>query len=62
MTEAEAKGVIGLSKQLVAGLPAQFLALLLINLVVVGGLFWHMDSQLDARERVLIKLVETCGK
>jgi hypothetical protein len=62
MTEAEAKGIVGLSKQLVTALPAQFLLLLLINILLVGGFIWHMDSQLDARERVLIKLVETCGK
>jgi hypothetical protein len=62
MTEAEAKGIVGLSKQLVTALPAQFLLLLLINILLVGGFVWHMDSQLDARERVLIKLVETCGK
>jgi hypothetical protein len=62
MTEAEAKGIVGLSRQIVAALPAQFLLLLLINILLVGGFVWHMDSQLDARERVLIKLVETCGK
>jgi hypothetical protein len=62
MTEAEAKGIVGLSKQLVTALPAQFLLVLLINILLVGGFIWHMDSQLDARERVLIKLVETCGK
>jgi hypothetical protein len=62
MTKTEAKGLLGLGKSLVTGLPGQFLALLLINLVIVGGLFWHMGDQLDARERVLLKLVETCNK
>lgn len=62
MTDEEAKGVIGLGRQLILGLPAQFLALLAINLVIVGGLFWHMDTQLEARERVLVKLIETCSK
>jgi hypothetical protein len=62
MTEEETKGLVGLGSKLIGGLPAQFLALLVINLVVVGGLFWHLGNQLDARERVLIKLVETCGK
>lgn len=62
MTEGEAKGLIGLSSKLVGALPAQFLLLLLINVILIGGFLWHMNSQLDARERVLIKLVETCGR
>jgi hypothetical protein len=62
LTDEEAKGLVGLGSKLVGGLPAQFLALLMINLVVVGGLYWHMGDQLDARERVLMKLVETCSK
>jgi hypothetical protein len=62
MTEEESKSVLGLGGKLVAALPSQFLALMLVNVVIVGGLFWHMDSQLEARERVLMKLVETCGK
>jgi hypothetical protein len=62
MTEEETKGLVGLGSKLIGGLPAQFLALLLVNVLVVGGLIWHMDSQLDARERVLIKLIETCRK
>jgi hypothetical protein len=62
VTDEEAKGIVGLGKQLITGLPAQFLALVVINLVVVGGLFWHMDNQLEARERVLMKLVESCAK
>jgi len=35
---------------------------MLVNLLMVGGLFYHMDSQLQARERVLMKIIETCGK
>jgi hypothetical protein len=62
MTDEEAKGIIGLGRQLINGLPAPFLALLAVNVVVVGGLFWHMGNQLDARERVLLKLVENCSK
>jgi len=61
VTEEETKSVLGLGGKLIAGLPAQFLALMVLNLVVVGGFVWHMDSQLDARERVLIKLIETCS-
>jgi hypothetical protein len=52
---------VKLGRQLIAVLPAQFLAMLLLNVLIVGGFVWHMDSQLEARERVLIKLIETCG-
>lgn len=62
MTEGEAKGLIGLSSKLLSALPAQFILLLLINVLLVGGFVWHMDKQLDARERVLMKLVESCGR
>lgn len=62
MTDEETRGLVGLGKQLLMGLPAQFLALMLVNVVLVGGLFWHLDSQLESRERVLMKMVETCGR
>ena len=61
MTEEETKGLLGIGRQLVAGLPAQFLALVLVNVLLIGGWLWHMDSQLAARERVLLKLVESCS-
>ena len=61
MTEEETKSVLGLGSKLITGLPAQFLALVVINVIVLGGLFWHLDSQLESRERVLMKMVETCS-
>jgi hypothetical protein len=61
VTEEETKSVLGLGSKLITGLPAQFLALVVINVIVLGGLFWHLDSQLESRERVLIKMVETCS-
>lgn len=61
MTTEETQGLVGLGSKLISGLPGQFLALLVINLVVVGGLFWHLGDQLDARERILAKLVENCS-
>ena len=60
LTEEQAHGIIGLGSKLVGSLPAQFLSLALVNLVIVGGLFWHLDSQLAARERVLAQLVSAC--
>jgi hypothetical protein len=61
VTEEETKTVLGLGSKLITGLPAQFLALVVINVIVLGGLFWHLDSQLESRERVLMKMVETCS-
>jgi hypothetical protein len=61
VTDEETKTVLGLGSKLITGLPAQFLALVVINVIVLGGLFWHLDSQLESRERVLMKMVETCS-
>jgi len=61
VTEEETKSVLGLGGKLIGGLPAQFLALAIVNVVVLGGLFWHLESQLESRERVLLKMVETCS-
>jgi hypothetical protein len=61
VTEEDARGLVGLGRKALE-LPAQFLALLVVNILIVGGFVWHMDSQLQARERVLIRLIETCGK
>ena len=61
MTEEETKSVLGLGGKLIGGLPAQFLALAIVNVVGLGGLFWHLESQLESRERVLVKMVETCS-
>ena len=61
MTEEQANGLLGLAGKLTTSLPAQFLALLLLNLLVVGGLLWIEDRRADAREHVLIKLLDTCG-
>ena len=60
MTDEQARGLFGLGSKLVGGLPAQFLALALVNIVLLGGLFWHLNAQLDARERVLAQIVAAC--
>jgi hypothetical protein len=62
VTEGEAKGLIGLGNKLLTALPAQFILLLLVNVLLVGGFVWHMDKQLDARERVLMEIIKTCGR
>jgi Tfp pilus assembly protein PilO len=59
MTEQE-HGLVGLGGKLIGSLPGQFLALLAVVAVLVLGLFWHLDNQLDARERVLEKMIAGC--
>lgn len=52
-------------------LPGQFLALVLINMLFIGGLLWFLDREeagrrvfearsLDARERLLAPLLKAC--
>ena len=60
MTEEQAKGILGLGHKLIGGLPAPFLALLAVVAVLVISLFLHLNAQLDARERVLLKLLDSC--
>jgi hypothetical protein len=62
VTDEQRDTLIGVGSKLVSSLPAQFLALALLNVVIVGGLFWHLGSQLDARERVLTELIKGCVK
>jgi hypothetical protein len=61
MTEEEQRGLIGLGNKVVGALPAGMLAVVLINALVVIGLFWHLESQLAARSAVLIELIKQCG-
>jgi hypothetical protein len=60
MTEEQSSGIIGLGQKLLSALPAQFVALLLINVVLFGGVVWHLDNASDARERVLKQLISGC--
>lgn len=60
MTEEE-RGLVGLGSKLIGALPAGMLAVVLINAMVVLGLFWHMESQLRSRTAVLVELIKTCG-
>ena len=49
-------------EKLIGNLPAGFLAILMLNVVVVGGLFYLEDRLSAGRERVLLKMIETCQK
>ena len=60
MTDAEAKGLLGLGKSVVAGLPAQFLALVVINVLFLGGLFWFVDARANHTAEVLNQLLSAC--
>ena len=47
-------------EKLIGTLPPGFLAILALNVVVVGGLFYLEDRLSSARERVLLKMIEAC--
>ena len=49
-------------EKLVGALPPGMLAVIALNLVVVGGLFYLEDRLSAGRERVLIKMIEACQK
>jgi len=53
--------VVGIAGRIAASLPAQFLALVLINVIVLWLLFEHQSNLSEARERVLIELIKTCS-
>jgi hypothetical protein len=55
-------GLLGLGNKIIAALPGQFLALLCINIALVGGLLWHLDTVSAQRERVLAAVVAGCLK
>lgn len=59
MTDGE-RGAFGVVSTVLTSLPAQFAVLLLVNVLIVGGLFWHLTKLGDARERVLVQLIEAC--
>ena len=54
-------------------LPGQFLALLLVNIVFIGGMLWFLDREdrarmafeertLASRERMILPLLKACGE
>ena len=47
-------------EKLIGSLPPGFLAILALNIVVVGGLFYLEDRLSAGRERILLKMIETC--
>jgi hypothetical protein len=49
-----------LGGKLIGALPAQFLMLVILNSVFIGALFWLLDGQNKARERVIGPIVSRC--
>jgi hypothetical protein len=47
-------------EKLIGSLPAGFLALLSVNIILVGGVLFLEDRLAAARERILMHLIETC--
>lgn len=52
--------IIGLGSNVVAGLPAQFLALVGINVVFVLGLLWFLNGQAIQRTVVVDHILTAC--
>ena len=60
MTEEETKGLVGLGGKLIAGLPAQFLALIVVNLVFMGAFIWYVDARSRHSVDVIQQLLSSC--
>lgn len=60
MTDAEAQGVAGVASKLIGSLPAQFLMLLVLNVVFILGLLWFLNARDEARERLLTPILAAC--
>jgi len=49
-----------LSEKLVGALPPQFLALVVINVLFLGALFWFIDARANHAAEVLNQLLSSC--
>jgi hypothetical protein len=54
-------GFFGVAAQAIRRLSPEFIAILILNIAVLGGLLWLFAKQSDARERVLAPLLEACA-
>jgi hypothetical protein len=58
------KGVIGslteLGGKVVTALPPVFIALMLINVIFLGITMWFINSQIEARAKVVANFVDRC--
>ena len=60
MTDEETKTVLGLGGRLITALPAQFLTLVVINVLALGFLFWFVDARANHTASVLNQLLQAC--
>jgi hypothetical protein len=49
-----------LGQAITKALPGQFLALLLLNVLVVGGMLWVEDHRAESRAEFMNKIIENC--
>ena len=52
--------LVAISERLVRILPPAFIALALLNVAFMGGLTWVVSHNVDARNAMISRLVETC--
>jgi len=60
VTDEETKTVLGLGGRLITALPAQFLTLVVINILALGFLFWFVDARANHTASVLNQLLQAC--
>jgi hypothetical protein len=53
-------GVAGAGMQVLQSLPAQFLMLVLLNAIFIGGLLWFLDQRQKSEERIMDPLMTAC--
>ena len=63
-SSSSSSGVVGavenLGSRLIASLPAQFLMLVLMNMIFIMSLLSFLDKQLESRERALTPIISNC--
>jgi hypothetical protein len=62
MTGEEAGGVFGTITSVAKRLSAEFIAIVLVNLIFVAGMLWLSDRQNSSRERVLAPILLACSR
>jgi hypothetical protein len=63
LTEGEQGVVAGVTQtanKLIGSLPAQFLGLVVLNVVFIVGILWFLNNRDDARERLLTPILAAC--
>jgi len=61
-TGGEKSGVFGTLSQMMRRLTPEFLGMLMVNTVFVGGMLWLFEKQNATRERVLTPLIASCAE